>query len=281
MSNFNQEAYDRATGRRDLARTDLEELAQQVEDGELDEETAAGLRSGYETELAAAEAELAGIGTPPAKKKPKPAAASTKKAPSEKGEPEPKTGGLNTRLLVGAGILIAALVVILISVQNSSEPQPAATGAVPGAGGGAADPCAELEAALGDHSDNQFRLALADCYSSTGNAMSAIDYYRGVADDTTAAPADMARANVGLGLLNLQIGELQATADYMSTALEEDATNVEAQYYLGMLLIYDLGDPEAGVQYLQSVLEGGNLPEAVVLDIEEALAFVEDGGTGS
>ena len=54
MSNFNQEAYDRATGRRDLARTDLEELAQQVEDGELDEETAAGLRSGYETELAAA-----------------------------------------------------------------------------------------------------------------------------------------------------------------------------------------------------------------------------------
>ena len=280
MSNFNQEAYDRATGRRDLARTDLEELAQQVEDGELDEETAAELRSGYEAELATAEAALAGIGSPPAVKKPKPAAEATKKAPSEKGQPEPKTSTINTRLLVGAGILIAALVVILISVQNSSEPDQTATGPIPGAGDGT-DPCAELEAALSEHSDDQFRLALADCYSGTGNAMSAIEFYRGVADDTAAAPADTARANVGLGLLNLQIGELQTTADYMNTALEEDANNVEAKYYLGMLLIYDLGDPEGGAEYLQSVLEGGNLPETVVLDIEAALAFVEDGGTGS
>ena len=63
MSNFNQEAYDRAAGRRDLVRTDLEELAQQVDDGEIDEATAAGLRSGYETELAAAEAEIAKLGS--------------------------------------------------------------------------------------------------------------------------------------------------------------------------------------------------------------------------
>ena len=278
MSNFNQEAYDRATGRRDIARTDLEELAQQVDDGELDEETAAELRSGYEAELAAAEAALAELGSPPAVKKPKPAAES--KAPSEKGQPEQKTGTLNTRLLVGAGILIAALVVILISVQNSSEPDQTATGPIPGAGDGA-DLCAELEAALSDHSDDQFRLALADCYSGTGNAMSAIEHYRTVAEDTAASPADTARANVGLGLLNLQIGELQTTADYMSTALGEDANNVEAKYYLGMLLIYDLGDPEGGAEYLQSVLEAGNLPETVVLDIETALAFVEDGGTGS
>jgi tetratricopeptide (TPR) repeat protein len=284
MSGFNQEAYDRAVARKDLARTDLEELAQQVDDGEIDEETAAGLRGGYEAELAAAEADLAKIGTPPKSKKTKPApaaSASTKRAPSEKGQAEAKSGGLNKRILAGAGIFVAALVIILISVQNSSEPDPpAATGAMP-PGATGADPCEELAAALTDHPDNGFRLALADCYSQTGNAMSAIEHYRAVADSTDAVPAEAAEANVGLGYLNLQIGELQNAAGYMETALQAEPENIEAQYFLGMMLIYDLDDPERGTSYLESVLEAPDLPPTVIQDIETALALAQGDGTGS
>lgn len=285
MSGFSQEEYDRAIARRDLARTDLDELAQQVEDGEIDEETAAALRGGYETELTAAEADLAKLGSPPNPKKAKPAAAdpakSTKRAPSESGQSEQKAGGLNTRLLVGSGILIAALVIILISVQNSSEPDPpAAAGQMPGGAPGA-DPCAELAAALTDHPDNGFRLALADCYTQSGNAMSAIEHYRAVTDNTGATASEAAEANVGLGYLNLQIGELQKAADYMETALAAEPAHVEAQYFLGMMLVYDLGDPDRGASYLESVLEAPNLPEAVIVDIETALAVAQGEGTGS
>ena len=45
MSGFDQETYDRAAERRDLALTDLEELTVQVADGEIDYSTAAGLRT--------------------------------------------------------------------------------------------------------------------------------------------------------------------------------------------------------------------------------------------
>ncbi len=269
MSNFNQESYDRAVARKELALTDLEELAQQVDDGEIDAPTAAGLRSGYEAELGAAEAELARLGPPPTPKK-SPGQASTKRAPSENGRPARKSSDLNTRLLVGAGILIVALVVILISVQNSAQPDPAAMGTQVTTASGE-DPCAELADALTSHSDNGFRLALADCYADVGNAMSAIEHYRAVADAEGAADGEVARANVGLGFLNLQIGELAKAADYMRVALERDAANVEAQYFLGMMLVYDLGDPAAGAPYLESVLATPDLPETVILEIQAAL----------
>ena len=284
MSNFNQEAYERALSRRDLANRDLEELAQQVEDGEIDDETADELRSGYETELNAAEAALSKAGTPPKPKKATPAPAaskpSTKRAPSERDE-QVKTG-FNSRWLVGAGILVAALVIIIISVQNSSEPDPVAGGSMPpGAGATGADPCAELADALTVHPDNGFRLALADCYSQSGNAMSAIEHYKAVADGSDVSPDQAAEANVGLGYLNLQIGELENAAGYMETALQADPTDVEAQYFLGMMLVYDLGDPDRGVSYLESVLEAPNLPESVIVDIEAALAEARGDGTGS
>jgi tetratricopeptide (TPR) repeat protein len=269
VSNFNQESYDRAVARQELALTDLEELAQQVDDGEIDAATAAGLRSGYEAELGAAEAELARLGPPPTPKK-SPGQGSTKRAPSEKGQPARKSSDLNTRLLVGAGILIVALVVILISVQNSAQPDPAAVGTQVTTASGE-DPCAELADALTSHADNGFRLALADCYADVGNAMSAIEHYRTVADAEGATDGEVARANVGLGFLNLQIGELTKAADYMRVALERDAANIEAQYFLGMMLVYDLGDPAAGAPYLESVLATPDLPETVVLEIQAAL----------
>ncbi len=283
MSSFNHEAYERAVSRRDLARTDLDELAQQVDDGEIDEATATELRAGYESELAAAEAELAKLGTPPAAKQPvakpptAPASPPRGRAPSEQGKGA-RAGGLNTRLLVGAGVLIVAVVLILFSVQNSSEPEPTA-GAPMGTAADGTDPCAELAAALETHEDNGFRLALADCYTQTGNAMSAIEHFRFVAEDADATDLEAAQANVGLGYLNLQIGEVQAAADYMTTALERDSDNLEAQYFLGMILIYDLGDPAGGVSYLESVLQTPDLPEAVVTDIETAIA--EATGTSS
>ena len=285
MSNFNQEAYDRAISRRDLAKTDLEELAQQVDDGEIEEDTAAGLRSGYNTELGAAEAELAKLGTPPAQKKAqsKPAASksSTKRAPSEAGQSE--STGFNSRWLVGAGILIVAIVQIIVSVQNSAEPDALVGGAMPGATGtgGEGDPCAEMAEAVDQHPGNALRLALGDCYSDVGNAMAALEHYRAVAESSEATPVEIGRANVGLGYMNLQIGEMQKSADYMTAALEADDTNIEAHYFLGMMLIYDLDDPTGGVPHLESVLESPDLPPSVIQDIETALGVAQGTGDSS
>jgi tetratricopeptide (TPR) repeat protein len=272
---FNREAYDEAIARRDLARTDLDELAQQVEDGEIDEETASGLRSGYETELAAAEADLAKLGTPPSVKKPRVEKPSTKRAPSERDQ-QPKTG-FNSRWLVGAGILIVALVMIIISVQNSSEPESVAGGDFPGTGS-ATDPCAEMADAVDQHPGNALRLALADCYTESGNAMAALEHFRTVVDSTEATPVEVGRANVGLGYLNLQIGELTNAAEYMRSALAADATNIEANYFMGMMLVYDLGDPAGGVPYLETALAAPGLPESVVQEIETALAVAQGEG---
>lgn len=275
---FNREAYDEATARRDLARTDLDELAQQVEDGEIDEETASDLRSGYEMELAAAEADLAKLGTPPSVKKPKADKPSTKRAPSERDQ-RPRTG-FNSRWVVGAGVLIVALVVIIISVQNSSEPEPpVADGNLPGTGT-ASDPCAEMAAAVDQHPGNALRLALADCYTQSGNAMAALEHFRTVADSTEATPAEVGEANVGLGYLNLQIGQVTNAADYMRSALAADAANIEANYFLGMMLVYDLGDPAGGIPYLETTLAAPGLPESVVLDVEAALAVARGEGGG-
>ncbi len=277
MTNFNQEAYDRAVGRRELARTDLEELAQQVEDGEIDASTAAGLRTGYEAELAAAEATLAALGKPPAPKKTPPAGkqsgSSPALSPAEQGRED--TAGLNRRWLVGAGILIAALVVILISVQNSSEPEQTAAPTFPQSAG-----CAELEAAMDAHPGNEFRLAVADCYAETGDAMSAISHYQAVLDGD---PTDIERASAsfGLGFLNLQIGRMPEAADLFKVATENDDQNYDAKYWYGMMLIYELDRYADGVPYLEEVLELPNLDPDTIANIEEALAFEGGGNQGS
>lgn len=288
MSSFNREAYERARSRLEVARNDLEELEQQVEDGEIDEDTAAGLRAGYEAELQSAEAALAAAGTPPAKPPKKKAKAedpakpaSKKRAPSESLEKAPSGSGWNKRILVGGGILIAAVVFILLSVQGSAEPEPSAAPPTAANTDTATDPCAELAAALTDHADNGFRLALARCYTDTGNAMSAIEHYRAVADDSEATPEQTSQANVGLGYLNLQIGELNTAADYMEVALAADPTSLEAQYWLGLMLIYDLGDPERGVSYLESILATPDLPAETVQSIEEAIQIGTSGEQGS
>lgn len=278
MSNFNQEAYERALSRRDLANRDLEELAQQVEDGEIDDETAADLRSGYEAELNAAEAALSKAGTPPKPKKAKPAPAaskpSAKRAPSERDE-QPKTG-FNSRWLVGAGILVAALVIIIISVQNSSEPDPVAGALDPGAG---ATSCADLEEVLEQHPGNEFRLVVADCYVDTGDAMSAIGHFQGVlANNPT--NVEKASASFGLGYMNMQIGQMAEAAELYRQATEADAENYDAKYWYGMMLIYELNQPEDGVPYLEAVLTLPSLAPDTISSIEEALAIAQ-GAAGS
>ena len=57
--------------------------------------------------------------------------------------------------------------------------------------------------------------------------------------------------------------------------METDPVNLDAQYFLGMLLVYDLDDPAGGVPYLETVLEAPNLSDDVVLGIEKALAFAQ------
>ena len=47
------------------------------------------------------------------------------------------------------------------------------------------------------------------------------------------------------------------------------------------MLVYDHGDPDRGVSYLESVLEAPNLPESVIVEIEAALAVAQGDGTGS
>lgn len=280
MSNFNQEAYDRAISRRDLVRTDLEELAQQVEDGEIDGDTAAGLKGGYEAELAAADKDLSKLGTSPKPKKDKAVSSpeSTKRTPSENGQPAASGGGLNYRLLVGAGILVVALVVIIFSVQNSSEPEPTAGPIDANAAQGSS--CAELEDVLEQHPGNEFRLVVADCYVDTGDAMSAIGHFQGVlASNPTIV--ESAAASFGLGFLNMQIGQVVEASEFFKTATETDSQNYDAKYWYGMMLIYELDRPTEGVPYLEDVLTLPSLAPDTVASIEEAIAVARGDGAGS
>jgi tetratricopeptide (TPR) repeat protein len=258
--------------RKQMALRDLAELEEQVENGELDEETAAPIRASYASELGMAEAALSKLGPAPKQQgQGQKARKETIKPASERDEPQGRS--LN-RMLIGTGAVLIAFAVVLVAVTQSANDDPVTDTTPAGAVG--ADPCAEMAAAVDQHPGNALRLALAECYLDSGDAMQSITQFRTVLDSAP-SPEESTQASIGLGFLNLQIGEVDNASQYMRDALDTDPDNIDAKYWLGMMLVYDLDDPEAGALLLEDVLAVPDLPESVVTEIEEAISLATGG----
>ncbi|NIA24957.1 MAG: tetratricopeptide repeat protein [Gammaproteobacteria bacterium] len=247
----------RLTERRDLIARDIQELADQVDAGEIDEATAQDLRARYEQDLAEAEAQLNELPAEPS-------------APEEAPIETPEQGRSTKRILIGAGILVAAFTGILVLVISSAQTSPPVSNTASQSDAGATA-LEQMKAAVAANPDIiEMRLALADQYFEADDFSNALDQYLMVLDQNpTDGEASHTLARVGW--LAYVTGQNEAAVDYIDQALKKDPTNLEATLFLGIINLYGLEDPEAAIPLLEEVLAEPNLPPQLRVNIENAL----------
>jgi tetratricopeptide (TPR) repeat protein len=265
---------DRLEERRELALRDLEELAEQVEAGEIDEETASSLRAGYQAELDDVTARLDAMPV-----KPKRTTIGTD--PTTDGR-RPRSG---RRAIVGSVLVIAALSVAIFFAAGDINPEPTApTAGTASPGGLSVDPNAisneQLEEVVAQNPGiNAMRLALADRYFEEQNYSKALDHYLVIAENDP-TPAEEGRALSRIGWMAYTTGQPETAEQYLQTALTIDPTNGETKLFLGFVYLYGLEDPTAAIPWLEEVAGFGDLPQAIRAEVELALEEARSGGGG-
>jgi tetratricopeptide (TPR) repeat protein len=264
--------------RRRYALRDLEELEQQVAEGELDEETAADLEARYRRELQEAEDGLAALPPeqrPAVAKRKKPAAgAVAARKPDERTKPLPLKG----LAIIGgiAAVLTVAIVIIGTSGGEETASSPATvtptTAAPDGQAAPAGDQLAQMEAAVAANPEaSGMRLALAGLYFDRGDYIPAMDHYLAVIDnDPTTQQEALAVSRVGW--MAYLTGQPATAVEYLRSAIELDPANGEAKLFLGVVLLYGLEDAEAAIPVLEEVLALPDLPATLRPDVENMLA---------
>lgn len=242
--------------RRRHALRDLEELAEQVAAGEIDEETAAGLRAGYEDELATVE-QLA-AGDVPA-------------APLEGRSPQ--------RAVVGALILIGSLtVIILLAAQvfrSDDSPPPQTPSDAAALDSGSLD---DMEAVVAAHPDSVgMRLALADLYFERGEYASAIDHYLQVSASGELSPPEESRTLGRIGWMAYATGQVGSAVQFLNDSLEINPDYHEGKLFLGMVSLYGLEDPAASIPLFEELLALPGLGAQVRAEVEAALEEAQAG----
>jgi tetratricopeptide (TPR) repeat protein len=264
---------DRLRERRDLVARDLEELAAQVDEGEVDPETASRLEEDYRSELASIDAALSKL---PEERKASPAAP-VHRPPRARG---PERARSTRRVVVGGVILVAALTAAIAFAARDTTPEPTVS-ASPGAL--TVDPATvsneELEAVVAANPGiTAMRMALADRYFEAEEYSAALDHYLTIAETTT-VPEEESKALARIGWMAYITDQPEAAAQYMEVALEADPNNAEAILYRGFITMYGLGDPEAAIPQLEQALGLPNISDNVVSQIEQALDEARGGGT--
>jgi tetratricopeptide (TPR) repeat protein len=235
--------------RRRHALRDLDELAEQVADGELDEATAESLRAGYEAELATVE-QLAAGDTPAA----------------------PVEGRSPKRALVGASVLVGSLTVIILlaaqvfrSDDAPSSPAPTVAAALDGS-------IEEMEAVVAAHPESVgMRLALADRYFEQGEYGSAIDHYLQVTGGEL-TPDEESRTLGRIGWMAYSTGQVGSAVEFVNNSLEVNPDYHEGKLFLGMISLYGLEDAAAAIPLFEEVLGLPGLGEQIKAEVEAALA---------
>lgn len=269
---------DRLLERRELALRDLEELSDQVEAGEIDDETAARLRSGYERELEQVEAAL---GELPATESPR-ATPTPKRSAAKPIESEADGAGRSPgRVAVGAVVLLASLTLVIFYAARDTEPDPLAVGGGSAMGDLTVDPDSvsneQLEAVVAANPEiTAMRMALADRYFGAEEYGASLDHYLYIAENST-IPSEESKALGRIGWMAYITDQAEAAASYMDESLRLDPTNPEAILYRGFITMYGLGDPEAAIPQLEAALELTNLSDNVVSQINEALEEARGG----
>lgn len=264
----------RLVQRRDVVRRDLEELAQQVADGEIDEATAAELNSSYARELEVLEAAL-------------------KDLPEDLPEPEPERAPVAVkrvsqqatkarsprRVVIGSLIIVVALsAAIAFAARDATPDEPVAASP----GGLTVDPTSvsneQLEAVVAANPDvNAMRMALADRYFAAEDYGSALDHYLYIAENNPTPPEE-SKALARIGWMAYGTGLPEAAVEYVESSLAVDPTNDEATLFLGFILLYGVGDAQAAIPHLEEALQIPGLSADIVSQIQEALEDARAGG---
>ncbi len=230
---------------------DLAELDLQVEQGELDAETAELLRRRYTEEH---------------------------ERLLDEGEAESVTA-LSGRRLLGIGFLLIAAVgltlwLIAAGTDDRSGVEGVAQDVVDGGGVNLDDVSnEEMEAVVAQNPDIPgMRLALADRYFSAGEFSDALTHYMYVLQ-TLGIKDPAALANVGW-MTHLS-GEPTVAEAFVEESLEVQPDGGIAFWYLANIRFYGLGDAAGAQEPLLRLLAYENLPEQLRNEAEVLLAEVE------
>lgn len=246
--------------RRRQVQADLDELAVQVAGGEVDPEAAAHLRAAYRAELAEAETALAEA--------------------SEETAPLPRS---RRRTAVGAGIVVAALAMVVATAGAFLVDRPGATSGVAGLEGDPSEfsneTLAAVIAANTDHPQiDGMRLALAERFFEAGDYQSAFPYYLEVADSEQAATTQVATALTRLGWMAFDgNGEVETALNLLSQAQRLVPDDPFPLYLEGVVTWCGRGDGQAAAAAFREVLAAGVQDEAIRGQVEADLAAAEAG----
>jgi tetratricopeptide (TPR) repeat protein len=249
-----------AQERCDQARRDLEELALQVEAGEVDPDDAERLAATYRDELAEAEMALASI--------------------DEVSGSRPE-GRSPRRTMVGALVLVAAFAGIALTVSRFVVDRD--DGLLQGVAGQAEfDPSevsnetleAVVAANAGDPMINGMRLALAGRYFDERDYQRAFIHYQAVLDaEPSAAEAGEALARLGWMVYEGN-GEVELATSLLDRSLEARPDDPLTLYLLARVTWCGAGDARAAVALLERVLAlpgvEGEVADSVAADLDAA-----------
>jgi tetratricopeptide (TPR) repeat protein len=230
---------------------DLAELDGQVEQGELDVETADLLRSRYleERERLLGEDEAESV------------------------------SALDGRRLLGIGFLLVAVIgMALWLIASNTEDRSAVEGVagevVDGGGVNLDDISNEqMEAVVAENPGIPgMRLALADRYFAAGEFSDALTHYMYVLQ-TLEVKDPTALANVGW--MTYLSNEPDVAESFVEESLEVQPDGGIAFWYLANIRFFGLGDAAGAAEPLQQLLAYDNLPEQLRTEAEALLAEVE------
>lgn len=263
---------DHLVERRAIVQRDLEELATQLAEGEVEAATAERLRATYHAELESLDTAIDGLGVVAAE--PEPVAEVPDVAEPRSRSPR--------RMVAGSLLVIAALsVAIALAARDTGQESNQPLASSPG--GLTVDPASisneQLEAVIAANPNvNAMRMALADRYFEAEEYGAALNHYIYIADNQP-TPAEDTKALARIGWMAYTTGLSEAAEEYITASLAIDPTNAEAILFRGFITMYGLGDVNAAIPQLEAALELTNLSANVVSQIEDALAEARSGGT--
>lgn len=230
---------------------DLVELDVQVEQGELDGETADLLRDRYLEE---------------------------RQRLVDEGEDD-SVSAISGRRLLGVGFLLVAVVglalwLIAANTEDRSGIEGVAGEVVDGGGVNLDDISnEEMEAVVAQNPDIPgMRLALADRYFTAGEFSDALTHYLYVLQ-TLEVKDPAALANVGW--MTYLSNEPDVAESFVEESLEVQPDGGIAFWYLANIRFYGLGDATGALDPLQQLLAYENLPDRLRREAEALLAEVE------
>jgi tetratricopeptide (TPR) repeat protein len=249
--------------------SDLVDLDDQVDAGEIDAATAEQLRTGYAAEAESLRSRLAEDSLETAAVDEEPAA-------SADGAPRTRS---RARLVAGAAILaVGAVVIAAVVVVSANSGTSNVVAGVPGEVLG--DDGVDLSEVSNEEMEEVvaanpgvvgMRLALARRYFEAGDFGPALDHYMTVLDQEQHPEA---LANVGW--MTYLSDRPEVALAYVERALELEPDFAQAYWFLANIR-FALGDAEGAVEPLERLLAYEGLPEDIRTEAEDALAGLRAG----